>query len=267
MRNALVSLALLVTATAPVEADPHVLEGGALIIHHIIHQVRYTPICDLFYEISPISDCNDQNNTVQTSTYVSVVWFVVAAFDEDKEWCQVQFGLSDFDPDLMGFADALPCYPPGGGFELESSGWPGPGEGTTIVATGGPWQGNWVPVYGFWGYAYGGSYAAPGVVQLIPDPTATVPFGGFRDCADPPEQWDAALGGLGLNQPGTWGGWGWEYAVCCLGDDCIVVQSEGQCADMGGEFHPEWDNCDPPNPCVGTPTATSNWGSIKALYR
>ncbi len=266
MRRVLVSLVLVVAAVAPIDADPQVLHGGALITHFMYRQVRYSVQCEWFYEECPISDCNDQNNTVQTSgDYTAVVWFVIAAFDEDKEWCEVQFGFSNYDQSLMAFAGAQPCYPPGGGIELASNGWPGPNEGTTIVATDGPWVGNWMPVYAFHGYAYG--YNPPDVLQLIPDPTAAAPFGGFRNCSEPPEKWDAALGGLGINQPGTWVCWGWEYAVCCLGDDCIVVQSEEECADLGGDFHPEWDNCDPPNPCVGTPAAITRWGSIKALYR
>ncbi len=265
MRRVFVSLVLLVATVALVKADPHNLEGGALITHNSGYGGRYWPNCETYFQYNPIWSCEEQNTTIQTSAYVGVTWFVVAAFGEDKEWCGVQFGFDDFDPHIMEFMDAEPCYPPGGGLEIPSPGWPGPLAGTAIISTGAPWEGNWIPVYAFMVYAYG--YYGSGVVQLIPDPTVPVPFGGFSNCSVPPEPYDAALGGMGVNHPGTWVCWGWEDFVCCIGQDCVIVHSEDECTELGGQFHPEWDNCGPPNPCIVTPTTTTRWGDIKTMYR
>jgi hypothetical protein len=37
--------------------------------------------------------------------------------------------------------------------------------------------------------------------------------------------------------------------VCCVGETCQLV-FEGDCAAMGGIWHPEWESCGPPNPCA-----------------
>jgi hypothetical protein len=202
---------------------------------------------------------------MQTSTYLSVVWFVIAAFSEEKQWCGVQFGMSDYNPEIMYYTAWGPCYPPDGGLELSSDGWPGPLEGTAFVSTGTPWEGNWLPMYWFYAYAYG--YSGPGVVQLVPDPSVMVPFAGFGNCEIPAGVWDAALGGMGVNHPGTWICWSPDDYVCCVGEDCVIVHSEDECTALGGEFHPEWSSCGPPNPCLPSPVRITSWGAIKTLYR
>ncbi|MFC1572999.1 FlgD immunoglobulin-like domain containing protein [Candidatus Eisenbacteria bacterium] len=252
MRTLLVGLVLLGATVVPVCADPHNLEGGALITHYVPSDFDRCPddICDCYWWYHRITDCDEQETSVVTSGWMRVYWFVLAAFEEDKEWSQVQFGLGDYDPTIMSFSNFWtgPCYRPGdSGFVIESPGWPGPGEGITIVATSAPWTGNWEPVYSFAAWAYG-YYGASGVVQLVPDPTAATPFGGFRNCADPPEQWDAALGGMGVNHPGTWTCGNWYESVCCIDDDCIISR-EDECTAQGGEYHVGWLSCDP-NPCI-----------------
>lgn len=263
MRGVLVLGAALLAAATLVEADPHHLAGGALIFHNAGSGFRYPPTCETYFQHNPITNCDEQVNTMESYSGESA-WFVIAAFDEDKEWCGVQFGLSDFNPFLVAFGYSEACFP-GGGLTIPSPGWPGPLEGISLAATSTPWTGNFQPVYCFNVYAY--DYYGPGLVQLIPDPTVSNPFGGFCNCAEPPAMWDAALGGMGIDQPGTWVCWGWHESVCCIGSDCVIVPSENECTDLGGAYHPEWDSCGPPNPCEGTPATTVTWGRLKGMYR
>lgn len=263
MRGFLLWTAVLAAAAMSAQADPHNLAGGALIAHNAGYYGRYqTPNCETYFQYNPITSCDEQNNTMESGNQYA--WFVIAAFDEDKEWCGVQFGFDNFDPLLLAFVEYAPCFP-GLGLEIPSGGWPGPLEGTSFVIRDTPWTGNWLPVYWFHVYAYG--YNGPGLVQLIPDPSVPVHFGGFCNCGSPPHLWDAALGGMGVDQPGTWVCWGWHESVCCIGTDCAIVLSEHECTGLGGEYHPEWTSCGPPNPCGATPAATTTWGSLKQMYR
>ncbi len=263
MRRALVIAGLLGFFATLAGADPTDLTGGALITHNAGYWERYhQPTCATYYQYSPISSCEEQNNTMDTGEYA---WFVIAAFDEDKEWCGVQFGFGDYNPGMMVFYEWSPCAP-GGFLELPSADWPGPLEGTAFVTIeNSPWSGNWIPVY--WFHVY--SYAAygPGVVQLIPDPSAGVHFAGFANCLQVPETFDAFLGGMGVGQPGTWVCPNMEDFVCCVGEGCVIVHSEAECLAMGGEYHPEWHDCGPPDPCGTTPATRASWGQIKSMYR
>jgi hypothetical protein len=246
MKRVLFALALLGMAVGGANADPTNLAGGAMITHYNPEYIwSEDPCADYF--LLPLTNCDDQVNRIDVSEFVTVVWYVIANFAEDKTWCGCQFGFDNYDPAIMFFLDSSACYPPDGGLEIASSGWPGPLQGTAIVSTGAPWEGNWIPMYAFKAYAYG--YGNSGVVQLCPDPTVAVPFGGFGNCASPPEKWDAALGGMGVNADGTWVcGHPVENYVCCIEEECRIVNSEDECIGLGGVFHPEWDSCDP-NPC------------------
>jgi hypothetical protein len=265
MKSPLVALALLAVTAVSVNADPHNLENGALIAHYVPDYQGYWDPCEVMWAFDPLTNCEDQINRIDVTGYEEVIWWVVAAFEEEKVVCGCQFGFSDYDPGIMYMLNWHPCYPPDGGLEICSPTWPGPLTGTAVVATGTPWAGNFVPVYVFNVYAYG--YGPPGVVQLIPDPSVTNPFGGFGNCASPPERWDAALGGMGVNMDGTWVCWGPQNYVCCVGEECVLVQSAAECMALEGEFHPEWDSCGPPNPCTGTPVRSTSWGRIRATYR
>jgi hypothetical protein len=248
MKRVLFALALLGMAVGGASADPTILEGGALITHYDPVYYWSDDPCGDFYALGPLTHCDDQGIEITTTTYVEVTWYVVAAFYEEKEWCGVQFGLSDYDPGIMYFLNWTPCYPPDGGLEIASPNWPGPLEGSAIVSTGAPWLGNFVPVYGFNAYAY--CYGPPGIVQLIPDPTVAIPFGGLGNCASPPEKWDAALGGMGVCMPGTWVCWeepGPPDGACCFDEDCVLMP-EPDCIAQGGEWNGA-PSCEP-NPCL-----------------
>jgi hypothetical protein len=248
MKKAILALAILGLSAAHASICPDVLGGGALIAHYDPAFVGTDPDhCDHFYN-APLTNCDDQVNRIDTATSMEVIWFVVAAFDEEKIWCECQFGLSDYNPSIVHFMSWEACFPPEGGIEETSPGWPGPLAGTTLTTTDVPWEGNFIPMYLFNAYVYGG---VSGVVQLTPNITVPVPFGGFGNCASPPVRWDAQLGGMGVNEPGTWVCWDiscYPPWVCCVGDDCILVNTQWECEQLDGELHPEWDSC-MPNPC------------------
>lgn len=226
-------------AAATAEADPTDLEGGVFIAHYpAAMQFSSDPPaegwCEYYEENFALTSCEDQVNRIDTSG--GVIWFVLAAWTEAKEFCGVSFGLSAFPQGAFGFTDVGPCFP-ANGLEIPTAEWPGPEEGTSIVVTDTPWEGEFVPVYYFSGYAY-----SAGVISLAPNPQTG--SGGTANCSNPPETWPAvAFGAMGLFQNGGYacptGGHtpgGNEPAVCCVDSDCYQV-TEVQCTALGGQFH------------------------------
>ncbi len=259
MKRVLLTLALLAFIVGGASATPDDLCGCALITHQV-PQLQYTVgdginLCPE-YAAYAISSAEEQINRIDTGSVACINWFILAAFmEDDKEWCGCQFGFDTFQDGLVTFDFSDACYPPTGGLEIPSAGWPGPLEGTALVVTGDPWTGNYVPIYSFGGYAYGSSYGfSPEIVQVIPDPSVANPFGGLGNCLAVPIKYDAHLGGLGVNMDGTYV----EptpcdiYAACCygpLGEDCDVTTLD-ECDALGGVWHEEWPDCGPPNPCL-----------------
>lgn len=55
--------------------------------------------------------------------------------------------------------------------------------------------------------------------------------------------------------------------VCCINGYCHLT-SYIECDILEGEYHSDWDNCGPPDPCEeGTPVNRVTWGAIKSTYR
>lgn len=55
--------------------------------------------------------------------------------------------------------------------------------------------------------------------------------------------------------------------VCCVGHDCYLFETEQECTDMQGQWHPEWTSCGN-DPCdIYTPADPNSWGQIKNAYR
>jgi hypothetical protein len=320
------------------------LTGGVFITHHdpaIVASVPPEGYCAHYEEGYAITTCEEQNPMIMTDA--PVVWFLLSAFPGDKMWCGTEFGFGQYDPYLFIFTLAGPCAP-GGFLEIPTEGWPGPMEGTAIVTTDTPWEGNFKPVYFFEGYYY---YYGPGMIPVDVSPSTGV--GGWGNCLTPPEVFDAAcfpamgvmgdgmyccpeiptgaccvgedcyevsemdcavMGGefLGVGtdcgppnpceEPrgaccvgeecyapvtlaeceammGEYLGDGtdcgppnpceYERFVCCICEDCFIY-TEDECMNAGGEWHPEWDTCDP-NPCTPSPTDNASWGTIKSIYR
>ncbi|MCK4306224.1 MAG: hypothetical protein KAY24_18430 [Candidatus Eisenbacteria sp.] len=241
-------------------ADPSDLEGGVFIAHYpAALQFSSDPPpegwCQHYLDNFAIRNCEAQVNRIDTEE--GVIWFVLAAWSGDKEWCGTEFGLGNYEENIFLICDHGACYPEEG-LEIPTDNWPGPNKGTAFVVTGPPWTGNFVAVYYFAGYAYG-----EGIIPLDVDPTWEM--AGTGNCASPSEVWSAAaLGGMGLftdgiyvcpeEGPGGGGGFapgGQEEAVCCIEESCRITTAE-ECEWEGGEFHPEFVSCDS-NPCGFSP--------------
>ncbi len=230
---------------------PHNLEAGALFAHYV-PELGYTidpPAggwCQA-YDSYAISSVQELATRIDVADRLPASWYVLAAWEsEEKIWCGTQFGFGDFDPNLFGFEEAFACFPDEG-LEIPMSGWPGPNLGTAFVVTTDPWEGNWVQVYYFGGYAYG--YGGPGHIPLDVDPTSD--FIGFSNCMVPPQQYEVdpvRRGVLGINTdgyPAT--GPGYDK-VCCLPTGECQITTPFECNLLNGIWHPEWASCDP-NPC------------------
>ncbi|MCK4303256.1 MAG: hypothetical protein KAY24_03365 [Candidatus Eisenbacteria sp.] len=258
MPRILIALVTVGLAAGIAHADPSNLESGVFIAHYpALLEFSSNPPpegwCQHYLDSYAITACEDQVNRIDTQG--GVVWFVLAAWSESKEWCAVEFGLGSYDAAAFLITDHGACFPEAG-LELPSDNWPGPNEGTAITVTGDPWLGNLQPVYYFSGYAY-----SAGVIPLAVDPGAN--FGGTANCENPPLAWDvAAFGAMGMftdgiyacpqgGIPGGHSPGGNEAAVCCFGEECRLMTPEA-CEEAGGEFHPEWGDCTP-NPCDSPP--------------
>ncbi len=159
-----------------------------------------------WFDTYGIQSAEEQVNSVTAVTYTPTIWFVVAAWPENKQWCGVEFGFADYAADLFAFYEYLPCFP-GNGLEIPSPDWPGPNTGMACATTNEPWEGNYQNVYYFFGYAYG--YGQAGILPLAQDPVTG--FAGFANCLHPPELFEPdCLGGLGVNMPG----------IDCAPDSC-----------------------------------------------
>ncbi len=267
MRRVLLALALVGLVTGYGLADINDLSGGVMITHHppgLVYTSDPTPWCeDGYFEIG---ECPDGvNATVPFDPdYTPWVWYVVAAWTEEKQWAVYSFGFGDYDGSIFLFVDYGACDPGTEILEFSTGGWPGPNEGTTVGWTGTPWVGNYVPLYWFGGYVY-----YDGAIPVDVDPGQNPPFCGFVDVLNPPTGYDVEpenRGILGVNtegyvpcpQPPQ------PEAVCCVGEDCYIVTEE-DCEGMGGEFHPEWDTCDP-NPCLLPHACCFGDGSCAMLF-
>lgn len=166
-------------------ADESDLSNGVFIVHNPpgLQFSDFPPPegwCEHYESNFAISSCEEQNPRIDVTS--GSVWYVLAAWCEEKEWCGNEFGFADYDPTIYDFVEWGPCAP-GGFLEIPSDYWPGPNEGTAFVATDMFWVGNFVPIYYFTGYAYSG-----GVIPLGPDPPTD--FVGFCNCLVPPELWE-----------------------------------------------------------------------------
>ncbi len=250
MRRALLFLALIglafgasVQTVLAVETD---LSDGVLITHAPAGFV-YSAGVDWCEEWATygISSCEDQNTNmpVTGNPEEPTLFYVVCAWTEEKVFCATEFGFAAGTGSNFYFTEYGTCHP--NTLELSTDGWPGPGEGTAVVATDIQFAGNWVPAYYFLGYAY---YSD--VLQIDVDPAQD--FVGTGNCLIPPQIWDAVcLGAMGIGD-----NLGAECcpdgvvepeAVCCILGECSIL-TEAACTDAGGTWYEELDSC-VPNPC------------------
>jgi len=195
---ALVLLALLMPGSAL--SDSSNLEGGAFIAHHP-PGLQYTSgqdWCARYFQEFAIDSCSQQNNRIDLdgNDGEESVWFVLAAWDEEKEWCGTEFGFADYDSTIYVFDQWGPC--PSSALAIPTPGWPGPDEGIALSLPDMTWMGNLVPVFWFAGYAYD-----QGTIPLAANPASG--FGGTANCATPPQAWPAtSFGAMGIFQDGTY---------------------------------------------------------------
>lgn len=299
MRRVLLALAVMGLVTGAAYAQD--LTGGVFIAHHTqgLAFTIDTPVGGWCGQCA-LTSCDAQNNDNLGLGTTNWVWFVVAAFLQDSQWCGVEFGLQ-YNPNVVLTQKGV-CAP-GAFLEIPGDTWPLSGQGVSVVTTDIPWSGNFKPVYWFAGYAYYG----PGVVQLgdnlgTPGPTAFANcqqvefpadcYGGMGygtlgvDCCPEvvvPDEWACCLydGTCILTQTADEcmaAGGEWFVgllcpavtcptpAVCCVEHICYFVHPD-ECQALGGVLHPEFVDC-VDNPCDElTPADPTNWGTIKAIYR
>ncbi len=243
MKKMLIILAALSLVTGTALANPETLAGGVMIAHHPAGLAYTSDAIDWCaeYNNAPLTDSAQQNNMITGVAEDAFVWYVVAAFAEDKVWCGTQFGLGDFNADMFyidGYGACLDAN-----LEIPTSNWPGPNEGTAVVATTTQWSGNYQAVYWFGGYCYGET-----VVALDVDPS--VGFIGFGNCEAPSQTWDAQGGAMGIFTDGV--------AVhpevqeppqaCCDEYGACELLIAADCEASGGIVD-DSETCDP-NPCA-----------------
>lgn len=199
----LCSLTLLAFVGSAARADLDDLSGGVFIVHAPAGVQYQDPPptegwCGLYASEHAIACCGDQNPRIEAGEVR--VWFVLSAWEEEKRFCGVRFGLGEYDSDQFLIVDHGPCDPGGGTLQIGTPGWPGPNEGISFVATGmSDWSGNYIPVYFFAARGY-----AQQIVPLAPDATAyPEPFAGWAACQYPwPEYTADCLGALGVGIEG-----------------------------------------------------------------
>jgi len=175
-------------------ADPDDLSGGVFIAHAppgVVYTSNVTTWCDSTY----LSECEDQVNTVAANT--EAVWFVLSAWNEEKSFSGVEFGLGDFEPESFIFmADGL-CLDDAMALHYPSAeDWPGPNTGITLAAAGDAWTGQLVPICWFAGFNYADADTIAVTANQATGQAAWLSASGHT--YEP-----VCMGALGLGVPGT----------------------------------------------------------------
>jgi hypothetical protein len=230
MRKVLLALALLsLVGSAAAQGDN--LDGGVLIAHAsgTLYEFAGHDWCVEYTTMYGITDHTQQVNRIDTVGFMGrTVWYVVAGFYTDVEFCGLQFGLGDYNPSAwitLGHG-----YCPSDALSIPTAAWPGPNQGISLVATATPWNGNYQAVYWFGGYATG----AETLIPIVPNPASgKLEFG---NCAAQPALYDATGGGMGILMDGI-------YAeptpppepdACCFEDGTCEMLLEDACIAAGG---------------------------------
>lgn len=257
MKRAIWALALAAMIGSMAHADEADLRDGVFIAHYVA-DITYSvdePAGGWCGEYTPyaISAAGEQVNRIDVGgDYMGVIWYVIAAWAEDKSWCGTEFGLGVYDAGDFAATMHGACYTtPGAGLEIAHPDWPAAETGIVLTTTGEPWSGNYLPVYYFAGYAYstsGGGQIPLGVNTNYENPSNY--SAGFANCASPPEPFEAdCLGVLGIDTDGVACSPGTPdpVAVCCVGSACSIITAL-DCDGLGGDWYEELNSCSP-NPC------------------
>ncbi|MBM3317445.1 MAG: hypothetical protein FJY75_06290, partial [Candidatus Eisenbacteria bacterium] len=173
------------------------LSRGVLLVHHPpgLQYSAGIDYCAYARDSLSSSDCREDVNPTVPLDAAASVWFVIAAWSEAKEFAGVEFGFGHYDEQAYAIVDHGPCFPDSGS-ELADAGWPGPLAGTSLTATT-AWQGEFVPVYYFAGYAY--SEAEIAIQGREPGALAKITNALALEC----EVWASRCGVLGLGRSGV----------------------------------------------------------------
>jgi hypothetical protein len=259
MRSVLLLLSALLLGAGGASATPEDLSNGVFIAHHAPNLQYSDPPpggwCEALEQSEyAIDGCADQINRLDGAGD-HLMWFIICAWDEDKEWCTTQMGIEGYNWDVWQFQSNGPCYPGyGTGIEIYTNNFPHgdpPGGPSGVTFT--PADGNWGPanfeqVWWFEGYAYGHNYGTT-LIPLDVDPSTGL--GGWVNCESPPSEFAATeFGAMGVNTDGVYCcPMEEEYFACCFEDGTCMLMSEEICEIAGGFSLPEYDYCEP-NPCV-----------------
>lgn len=202
MRILFLALCVIVLPAAAA-ADPVDLSGGVVICHAPPSpQFSTDPPpddwCEHYDQGYAFDCCEGQNPRIDTAAGEGSIWFLIAAWDEDKQLCGFDLGFADYPAEIYGFVEWGPCCTFGVDcLEISSAGWPGPIEGTAVAFGMEPWYGNFLTLYWFAGYVYGS-----GVIPLGCDPATD--DAAFGNCEMPPEGFDIeCLGAMGILTDGV----------------------------------------------------------------
>ena len=241
-----VSLTLRVPAPGP--------NAGGVLLVHTDDSIAYTsdgvyagasgiscapdPTCPPYEGYTDCVEALGRANPTSGHGSAPSVWWVLAAFPPGTQSCPRLTGIT-FGADWTE-ALTLLGYGSGGDFELPTSQWPAPGEGTAVT-----WQAaqrsQVAEVYWFAGYSDYGSE----LFALEPHPTQG---GNFADDSVP-----AVLdlidgyGTLGLNgatgsNPFPGGG---ATGACCPGGGSCLVLDSASCAALGATYQGDGVACSP----------------------
>ncbi|MCK4413204.1 MAG: right-handed parallel beta-helix repeat-containing protein [Candidatus Eisenbacteria sp.] len=233
-----------------VSDDADDLSAGVLITHHPpgLQYTGGTPSGGWGQHYSDnwqLPACEDQNPRIDDDGSTCLIWYVLAAWPEEKRCCGGEFGLGPYDPALFGILDHGPGYP-AVTTQTPTAGWPGPDEGVAVFSGEmGAHYGNYVPIYWFAGYTGG---AGSGQIPLVPNPATS--RAGTYGCDSGGGFFDAScLGVLGINTEGVacCPAPPPDHAVCCVAGDCMIT-TVSECTGLGGAWHAAWASC-LPNPC------------------
>lgn len=230
---------LVVAWTASCAAGPN--EYGTLVFH-VDPSVVLTD-GETYCERSAVESCAEVIARADGSD--PVVFWTLAAFIEGSSprLAGVEFGI-DYDPSATPLLAHAAC----GDFELPTSGWPDPGEGTAVTFTV-PRTGTIEEVYWFAAYSYAGSATQ---FNLAPHP---VHGAVFADDSIPSEIDPVArLGVLGFNAPGDVPCPA-ALGACCFPDGQCDELTNEECDQQLGLYEGDGTACDP-NPCPPPPPDT-----------
>jgi len=215
------------------------LSGGAMIVHAPAG-IEYSDGIDFcaVYESVRITSSYEQVSRIDpASSEVPNVWYVLAAWSQPKVWCQTTFGLGTYDAGIQAIGDWALCN--SGGPSLTSAGWPGPGEGLTIIHAD-QWSGDLEPVCWLMSYVY-----AAGQVPLTAYQIQQA--SGFSNCDGMDFPVDC-YGALGLLTAGVDCHPAGQPSACCVQGSCQML-SETECLAAAGTWLPGTAACEP-DPCA-----------------